>query len=558
MKFLIDNIGYIITTVIAILAIIIPVYYQFYRNKKKKDIPETLIIAIGDYQEQNKYLKEQISLLQIEFDNIKAIGSTFTDFTIKNVNLISREIINSSNKISIEKKLDELINNILLQSDNFIITLHTDPANLYYKNLIETFSFKKKIDKIIMNIYFNSGIDDHIRSNAALLWIYLMENECESNFLTDQLLFPANDENEKDIVRILWQFVNLGFMYHYEKFSDREGIDLNVKFKKFNKTLIDKIVDYINHDNLYISEAAAWSLVWVINARNENQNKKLEWLPNYEQEEILYNTLANSKNISTIKSLVYILDFISNSPLAFKGNFTYDCANSIDTNTECPRVNFTEINSKLSQVIYIKYISGSGSIKPFLAKYLAKYGVMDSSIASILLEYYLKEDDDKFISSVLIPYIGLFSDRGLLTYAISWIKSKNKKKIFYGYLLQKILEAVSKSIFENVKNNRHIIPGLKELAMENSRELQLYNKKAKLVYNVIKLMIDFEYEVIGKDTTGRVAWYYILVDPDKINVFLLHKKGDSYDLADYGRIIESGYGDEVPKNIHDRIFRKYA
>jgi hypothetical protein len=65
------------------------------------------------------------------------------------------------------------------------------------------------------------------------------------------------------------------------------------------------------------------------------------------------------------------------------------------------------------------------------------------------------------------------------------------------------------------------------------------------------------YHVMGKDTTGKTAWYFISVSKNKISKFLRHKQGDSYDLKDYGEVIASGYGDEVPDDVKSMLKEKY-
>jgi hypothetical protein len=97
--------------------------------------------------------------------------------------------------------------------------------------------------------------------------------------------------------------------------------------------------------------------------------------------------------------------------------------------------------------------------------------------------------------------------------------------------------------------------------------VQLDNKLKELSINddstfssaiEIKNNSDLCYQVMGKDTTGRVAWYFILVDKDKKEEFLEHRQGDSYDLADYGKIVASGYGEEVPDHVKDMLRNKYG
>ena len=62
----------------------------------------------------------------------------------------------------------------------------------------------------------------------------------------------------------------------------------------------------------------------------------------------------------------------------------------------------------------------------------------------------------------------------------------------------------------------------------------------------------------GRDITGRDAWYFVLIRPFRLRAFLTHKTGDSYNLEDYGDIILSGYGEEVPEEVRALLREKYS
>ena len=66
------------------------------------------------------------------------------------------------------------------------------------------------------------------------------------------------------------------------------------------------------------------------------------------------------------------------------------------------------------------------------------------------------------------------------------------------------------------------------------------------------------YRIRGKDR-GKPAWYYILLvdDEDTITAFEEALKDDRIDLENYGEILESGYGEEPPNEVTDRVQKKY-
>ena len=60
------------------------------------------------------------------------------------------------------------------------------------------------------------------------------------------------------------------------------------------------------------------------------------------------------------------------------------------------------------------------------------------------------------------------------------------------------------------------------------------------------------YLVRGKDK-GKAAWHYVLVDKVKLPVFLKKTQGGSLDVADYGKVLYSGWGQDPPDEIRQKI-----
>ncbi len=65
------------------------------------------------------------------------------------------------------------------------------------------------------------------------------------------------------------------------------------------------------------------------------------------------------------------------------------------------------------------------------------------------------------------------------------------------------------------------------------------------------------YLVRGKDN-GRNAWYYVLVDPLKISLFLRMIEAGSLNLEDYGEVLASGWGTDPPDTVKRRITSDYT
>lgn len=68
---------------------------------------------------------------------------------------------------------------------------------------------------------------------------------------------------------------------------------------------------------------------------------------------------------------------------------------------------------------------------------------------------------------------------------------------------------------------------------------------------------DLIYLVRGKDRE-RAAWHYVLVDKDKREMFLAKSRTRAMDVADYGEILYSGWGENPPQEIVDKINEEFG
>ncbi|MDG7056466.1 MAG: hypothetical protein LKM44_03195 [Wolbachia endosymbiont of Meromenopon meropis] len=68
---------------------------------------------------------------------------------------------------------------------------------------------------------------------------------------------------------------------------------------------------------------------------------------------------------------------------------------------------------------------------------------------------------------------------------------------------------------------------------------------------------DLIYLVRGKDR-GKSAWHYVLIDKNKREMFLAKSRTGSMDVADYGEILYSGWGEDPPQKIIDKINEEFG
>lgn len=81
------------------------------------------------------------------------------------------------------------------------------------------------------------------------------------------------------------------------------------------------------------------------------------------------------------------------------------------------------------------------------------------------------------------------------------------------------------------------------------------NKKS--VDPLKKMQAELIYLVKGVDA-GRNAWYYVLVDRLKLQLFLKALNDEIIHLENYGKILFSAYGDDPSPEITNKIKEEYG
>ena len=72
-----------------------------------------------------------------------------------------------------------------------------------------------------------------------------------------------------------------------------------------------------------------------------------------------------------------------------------------------------------------------------------------------------------------------------------------------------------------------------------------------------KMQAELIYLVKGIDA-GRNAWYYVLVERLKVQLFLKALNDEIIHLENYGKILFSAYGDEPSSEITDQLKEEYG
>jgi hypothetical protein len=63
----------------------------------------------------------------------------------------------------------------------------------------------------------------------------------------------------------------------------------------------------------------------------------------------------------------------------------------------------------------------------------------------------------------------------------------------------------------------------------------------------------------AKDSTGRWAYYFVLIEPSRESAFMAALDStESIDLEDYGKVIASNYGEEPSAEVKKMLKDKYG
>ncbi|MCI5049562.1 MAG: hypothetical protein MRY32_04445 [Rickettsiales bacterium] len=77
---------------------------------------------------------------------------------------------------------------------------------------------------------------------------------------------------------------------------------------------------------------------------------------------------------------------------------------------------------------------------------------------------------------------------------------------------------------------------------------QIISKKGHLIH-----------KLKAKDSTGRWAYYFVLVEPPRETAFMQAIEGDGMiDLEDFGKVIASCYGEEPSDDIKEMLKERYG
>ena len=130
-----------------------------------------------------------------------------------------------------------------------------------------------------------------------------------------------------------------------------------------------------------------------------------------------------------------------------------------------------------------------------------------------------------------------------------------------GYFKDELIkkEKAIESIFKKYFEKEFIISCRQQLYERRGNKLHngfsnVFNEEEFM--NDKQTIMSLIYTVKGIDD-GRNAWYLVLCDPDKLEIFLKELNAPIIHLEDHGYIIKSSYGDDMPKAVEQTAFKMF-
>lgn len=95
--------------------------------------------------------------------------------------------------------------------------------------------------------------------------------------------------------------------------------------------------------------------------------------------------------------------------------------------------------------------------------------------------------------------------------------------------------------------------------MYQATAVPMEEKRRSFVDQIIAKKGHLIHKLKAKDSTGRWAYYFVLVEAPREAAFLESIKGDgTVDLEEYGKVIASCYGEEPTQEVKDFLKERYG
>jgi hypothetical protein len=131
-----------------------------------------------------------------------------------------------------------------------------------------------------------------------------------------------------------------------------------------------------------------------------------------------------------------------------------------------------------------------------------------------------------------------------------------REKITESGGVEKTVITISETLISDINNSELNLVKIYKRAVDESSSSSGGNDFKK-VDPIKRAQASLIYLVKGIDD-NRNAWYYVLVERPKLQLFLKALNDDIIHLENYGKVLYSAYGDEPPQDVTDALNAEYG
>jgi hypothetical protein len=408
-----------------------------------------------------------------------------------------------------------------------------DEDDLYYTgNTIRSILFMNKLSNSIwneivlhtlLNLYINQYEDNYCFEKVfSVILTYLEHSLLDINSL----------EIQTDREKIIYSANILMRAF-------RNNFDIN-----HLESAKNNLLHFVNSKHIGVALASAWALLWIAKAGNIEDGI---WLPSESEIMRIESLLIKSSSDNVDGYLIPIL-------MKAKGYLR-------DTIIEGENILFNkigiinyEIKDKLLLDIINKKIETNTSDYNLWGLYSShiRLSYLNVSTAIFHLKNVEKLNPKRFVNEV-IPYLIKLNSVEIFEELFKLLTHENKNIVEY-----------SKLVFTRISNEDKI-PFLSERREKCTSETKqiideiIANTNSGYITDfIVKSSGHLIHKLKAKDTTGRWAYYFVLVNSGNEKEFLKAIEGDgTIDLEDFGQVVASCYGETPSQEVKDYLKNKY-
>jgi len=413
------------------------------------------------------------------------------------------------------------------------------------------------LDSILQYYLSLENIDDDGLYKLSLFYLGRTE-EISRNKITSNKYWDLNLSTTDDIhlLKYCYHSLNIGYLWDHQ----------DQKFTKFETHLpkiIANLFRILTSEKENLTAAAAFSLLWLNKAPSREPGI---WQPSKNELAVVTDLYMRLTCPEICRRLLHIITMQLDSNWLYEGNLFYDLGQQLDLGIVPENYNFKPGADRFSlKARQLMSLSRGSKTKLTLAVFVCRTGLKDPEVLNILMDNWEDLRSDTKLS-IVAPYFVYYDESRVLDWAIrNLLTGKNENDSFLGLLLffamnrrGRMIDPINlsallrpgnmKNAEKFIKDNITTIRDFIKNGKIKSNNFSFRSKATKL-YNLK--------EISGYDSTGRKAWYFVLVRPEKLNAFYRILETKAMNIDDFGETIESHYGEEKPPQLKARMKEKY-